>query len=106
MAHPLSQRRLAREAIIQINHANAVSSRKECLFPTEVHNTILDAIGNTPLVRLTQITQGTKPASLANLENLNHGGSEEDRMCRGVKGEADKKGVIKPCGKIREPTSG
>src|SRR3989441_3585740 len=106
MAHPLSQRRLAREAIIQINHANAVSSRKECLFPTEVHNTILDTIGNTPLVRLTKITQGTKPAILAKLENLNPGGSVKDRIGRVMIEEAEKSGLLKSGGTIIEPTSG
>src|SRR6266581_1982521 len=40
MAHPLSQRRLAREAIIQINHANAVSSRRSvCSYGSPQHYT-------------------------------------------------------------------
>jgi len=37
----------------------------------EVHKTILDVIGNTPLVRLNKVSQGLKPTVLAKLENLN-----------------------------------
>ncbi len=41
----------------------------------EVHKTILDVIGNTPLVQLNKVSQGLKPVILAKLENLNPGGS-------------------------------
>jgi cystathionine beta-synthase len=66
----------------------------------------LDAIGNTPLVRLNRVTQGAKPTILAKLENLNPGGSVKDRIGRVMIEEAEKKGLLKPGGTIIEPTSG
>ena len=76
------------------------------MFPTELYNTILDAIGNTPLVRLNKISEGTKPTILAKLENLNPGGSVKDRIGRVMIEEAEKKGLLKSGGTIIEPTSG
>lgn len=73
---------------------------------TEHYNTILDAIGNTPLVRLNKITEDTKPTILVKLENLNPGGSVKDRIGRVMIEEAEKKGLLKPGGTIIEPTSG
>lgn len=73
---------------------------------TEFYNTILDAVGNTPLVRLNKIAEGSKPTILAKLENLNPGGSVKDRIGRVMIEEAEKKGLLKPGGTIIEPTSG
>jgi cystathionine beta-synthase len=72
----------------------------------EVHKTILDAIGNTPLVRLNKVSQGLKPTILAKLENLNPGGSVKDRIGVAMIEEAERKGLLKPGGTIIEPTSG
>src|SRR5213593_2346020 len=72
----------------------------------EVHKTILDVIGNTPLVRLNKISQGLKPTILAKLENLNPGGSVKDRIGVAMIEEAERKGLLKPGGTIIEPTSG
>ncbi len=74
--------------------------------PTELYDTILDAIGNTPLVRLHKISEGTKPAILAKLENLNPGGSVKDRIGRVMIEDAEKNGLLKSGGTIIEPTSG
>ncbi len=41
---------------------------------------ILDLVGNTPLVRLHKVTAGLKPTILAKLEELNPGGSVKDRI--------------------------
>jgi cystathionine beta-synthase len=73
---------------------------------TELYNTILDAVGNTPLVRLNKITAGTDPTILVKLENLNPGGSVKDRIGRVMIEDAEKKGLLKPGGTIIEPTSG
>ncbi len=72
----------------------------------EVHKTILDAIGNTPLVRLNKISKSLKPTILAKLENLNPGGSVKDRIGIAMVEQAEKKGLLKPGGTIIEPTSG
>jgi len=72
----------------------------------EVRDTILDAIGNTPLVRLSKISKGVKPTVLAKLENLNPGGSVKDRIGIAMVEQAERKGLLKPGGTIVEPTSG
>jgi len=72
----------------------------------EVHKTILDAIGNTPLVRLNKVSQGLKPTILAKLENLNPGGSVKDRIGIAMVEQAEQTGLLKPGGTIIEPTSG
>jgi len=80
--------------------------RREAVVSMEVHKTILDAIGNTPLVRLNKVSKGLKPAILAKLENLNPGGSVKDRIGIAMVERAEKKGLLKPGGTIIEPTSG
>jgi len=72
----------------------------------EVHKTILDVIGNTPLVQLNKVSQGLKPVILAKLENLNPGGSVKDRIGVAMIEEAERRGLLKPGGTIVEPTSG
>ena len=72
----------------------------------EVHKNILDAIGNTPLVRLNRVSQGLKPSILAKLENLNPGGSVKDRIGVSMIEEAERNGFLKPGSTIIEPTSG
>jgi len=79
---------------------------KEAVVSMEVHKTILDVIGNTPLVRLNKVSQGLKPTVLAKLENLNPGGSVKDRIGVAMIEEAERKGLLKPGGTIVEPTSG
>src|SRR6266498_948524 len=72
----------------------------------EVHKTILDVIGNTPLVRLNKVSQGLKPTIFAKLENLNPGGSVKDRIGIAMVEQAEQKGLLRPGGTIIEPTSG
>jgi cystathionine beta-synthase len=69
-------------------------------------NTILDVIGNTPLVRLNRIARGLRPTMLAKLEYLNPGGSVKDRIGIAMLEAAEKAGTIKPGGTIIEGTSG
>jgi cystathionine beta-synthase len=71
-----------------------------------IHNSILDLIGNTPLVKLNKISQGAKPALLVKLESLNPGGSVKDRIGVAMLEDAEKKGLLKPGATIIEPTSG
>jgi cystathionine beta-synthase len=68
--------------------------------------TFLDAMGNTPLVRLKRTTRGVKPQILAKLEMLNPGGSVKDRIGVRMIEAAERAGLLKPGGTIVEPTSG
>ena len=72
----------------------------------KICKTILDAVGNTPLVRLNRISAGLNADILVKLENLNPGGSVKDRIGITMIDEAEKKGLLKPGGTIIEPTSG
>src|SRR5437762_13477593 len=72
----------------------------------QVCSTILEAIGNTPLVRLNRVSEGVEAEILAKLENLNPGGSVKDRIGIAMIHDAEKKGLLKPGGTIIEPTSG
>ena len=67
---------------------------------------ILDLVGNTPLVRLQKVAAGFKPTILAKLEQLNPGGSVKDRIGLIMIEEAERTGQLKPGGTIIEPTSG
>jgi cystathionine beta-synthase len=71
-----------------------------------IHNSILDVIGNTPLVKLNKISQGVKPTLLVKLESLNPGGSVKDRIGLAMLEDAEEKGLLKPGATIIEPTSG
>jgi cystathionine beta-synthase len=72
----------------------------------ETLNTFLDAMGNTPLVRLHSVTRGVRPTVLAKLEMLNPGGSVKDRIGIRMIEAAERAGLLKPGGTIVEPTSG
>jgi cystathionine beta-synthase len=70
-------------------------------------DTILDAIGGTPMVRINRITRGVISATvLAKLETFNPGNSIKDRMAVRMIEDAEKQGVLKPGGTIIEGTSG
>ena len=72
----------------------------------QVLETFLDAMGNTPLVRLRRVTQGVLPTILAKLEMLNPGGSVKDRIGLRMIEAAERAGQLRPGGTIVEPTSG
>lgn len=69
-------------------------------------NNILEAIGNTPLIKLNKINKGLKPLLLAKLESANPGGSVKDRIGVAMLDDAVKRGVLKPGGTVVEATSG
>jgi cystathionine beta-synthase len=70
-------------------------------------DTILDAIGGTPLVRINSITRGHIAATvLAKLETFNPGNSIKDRMAVKMIEDAERSGALKPGGTIIEGTSG
>src|SRR5205807_7432414 len=74
--------------------------------PVQVLDSILDAVGHTPLVRLHRITAGFRPTILAKVETLNPGGSVKDRIGLKMIEAAERQGLLKPGGTIVEPTSG
>lgn len=69
-------------------------------------NHITEAIGNTPLVKLNNITKDVKATVLAKVEYLNPGNSVKDRMAIKMIEDAEKAGILKPGGTIIEGTSG
>src|SRR6266487_4330255 len=72
----------------------------------EVLGSFLDAVGNTPLVRLSRVARPVRPTLLAKLEMLNPGGSVKDRIGLPMIETAEREGLLKPGGTIVEPTSG
>ncbi len=76
----------------------------------QAHDSVLDLIGNTPLVRLRRVTEGIVsepgPLVLAKVEYLNPGGSVKDRIAVRMVDAAERDGLLKPGGTIVEPTSG
>ncbi len=75
---------------------------------SEIHyyNSILEAIGNTPLVRLQRVVGDVPPLVLAKMEMFNPGGSVKDRIGPAMIDYCEKKGLLRPGGTIVEPTSG
>src|SRR5437870_7359209 len=71
-----------------------------------VYDSFLDAVGDTPLVRLSRLGRGVRPTILAKLEMLNPGGSVKDRIGIRMIEAAERSGTLKPGGTIVEPTSG
>jgi cystathionine beta-synthase len=69
---------------------------------------VIDAVGNTPLIRLARIErgEGIRARLLAKIEYLNPGGSVKDRPAVKMIEVAEKEGLLKPGGTIVEPTSG
>jgi cystathionine beta-synthase len=75
--------------------------------PPPIANTVLDTIGNTPLVRINAITRGVTEAEvLAKIETFNPGNSIKDRMAVRMIEDAEKDGSLAPGGTIIEGTSG
>jgi len=71
-----------------------------------VYESVLDAIGDTPLIRLTRITAGLAPRLYVKLEHANPGGSVKDRAALAMVLAAERSGALPPGGTIVEATSG
>lgn len=71
-----------------------------------IYNSIIDTIGNTPLVRLNKLNAGIKGEILVKVEYFNPGNSMKDRMAIKMVEDAEKEGLLKPGGTIIEGTSG
>ena len=71
-----------------------------------VCDSVLDAIGDTPLVRLNKLASHLKCQVLVKCEFLNAGGSVKDRIGKQMVLDAEKQGILKPGDTLIEPTSG
>lgn len=70
------------------------------------YNSIIETVGNTPLVKVNKIFSGLPGAVLAKVEYFNPGNSTKDRMALKMVEDAEKAGILKPGGTIIEGTSG
>ncbi|EKB49054.1 pyridoxal-phosphate dependent enzyme [Cecembia lonarensis] len=71
-----------------------------------IYNSIIETIGNTPMIRLNKINKGIKGDILVKVEYFNPGNSMKDRMAVKMVEDAEKEGILKPGGTIIEGTSG
>jgi cystathionine beta-synthase len=72
----------------------------------DIRDSILDTIGETPLVRLSRIGAGLKPQIVAKMESFNPGGSIKDRVALRLIEAAERDGSLRAGGTLVEPTSG
>lgn len=72
----------------------------------EILGSVLETIGETPLIRLNRLAAGLKCTVAVKQESRNPGGSVKDRICLRMIVEAEKQGRVKPGTVIIEPTSG
>lgn len=70
------------------------------------YNSVIEAIGNTPLIKLNSVNKGIKGTILVKVEYFNPGNSMKDRMALKMIEDAEKSGKLKPGGTIVEGTSG
>lgn len=75
----------------------------------QIYDSVVELIGNTPLVKLNRVIQGIVPQDVtvvAKVEYVNPGGSVKDRIAERMIDAAEKDGSLQPGGTIVEPTSG
>jgi cysteine synthase A len=71
-----------------------------------IADSVLDLIGNTPLVRLNRVPAAGSATVLAKVESQNPGGSVKDRIARAMIEDAERRGTLRPGSTLVEPTSG
>lgn len=71
-----------------------------------VHDSVLDIVGETPLVRLGRVVDDLEPTVVGKLENMNPGGSVKDRIGQAMIEAAEEAGDLPPGGTVVEGTSG
>jgi len=71
-----------------------------------IYNSIIETIGNTPMIRLNKLAQHIKGDVLVKVEYFNPGNSMKDRMAIKMVEDAEKAGLLKPGGTLIEGTSG
>lgn len=83
-----------------------MTEASEPLVPAPLGSSLLDLIGDTPLVRLERLMAGAPGTVLAKMEWMNPGGSIKDRLAVHLVNVAERNGDLRPGGTIIEPTSG
>ncbi|MCW3063581.1 MAG: cystathionine beta-synthase, partial [Solirubrobacterales bacterium] len=83
-----------------------MTARADVATEAEIKDSILDAVGETPLVRLSRLAGGLAPEVVAKLESANPGGSIKDRVALALIDAAERDGKLRAGGTIVEPTSG
>ena len=73
---------------------------------SEIHESALELIGDTPLVRLSRLERDLRTPLVAKVEFLNPGGSVKDRPAVAMIDAAERDGALRPGGTLVEPTSG
>jgi cystathionine beta-synthase len=89
-----------------IRHGAEWWTMSKAIVAPNVKDSILDTIGDTPLVRLSRIGATLRPTLVAKLEAFNPGGSIKDRIAVALVDAAERDGHLRPGGTIVEPTSG
>src|SRR5438876_8336254 len=74
--------------------------------PMTIHDSVLELIGGTPLVRLRRLPRPGGAVVVAKVESRNPGGSVKDRIALAMIEDAERTGALKPGDTIVEPTSG
>ncbi len=69
-----------------------------------IYTNLTELIGNTPLLDVSELLDGSKSRLLLKLELFNPGGSAKDRIALAMIEDAEKRGVLKPGSTIVEPT--
>src|SRR4051794_16295919 len=72
----------------------------ESTLHADIKDSILDTVGNTPLVRLSRIGAGLSPQLVAKVESFNPGGSIKDRVAMRLVEAAERDGRLRPGGTI------
>src|SRR3954468_5627496 len=100
--------RLARPArpILSLLRVDGLEEIEVNLSAMRYYESVVDLIGNTPLVKLNKVSAGLAPTVLAKIENVNPGGSVKDRIAVRMVDAAEQSGELRPGGMIVEPTSG
>lgn len=93
---------------MRLAHGNSAAAAKKEMRFMALYKSILDLVGNTPLVELSHFSEANElnATILAKLEYFNPAGSVKDRIAKAIIEDAEKTGKLKPGSVIIEPTSG
>src|SRR5438309_4503355 len=112
-SEPLKARPIGERAVLTITASGMTSPlvalpsmiTQQCTVPSmEVYDSVVELIGNTPLVRLHSVAQGIDAQVLAKVEYLNPGGPVKDRIAELMIDAADASGELQPGATVVEPT--